>query len=369
MKIAFCTPGSGHLEDYKNQNLLGIESQVWGLAREFVNKNHEVYIFRRWYSGLNDEKVEGINIININSFDFHDDFLQKSLSKLFFSLRLKNKINVINPDVIILTELLSSFFINKLEIPKVYVTHNPPTIKKKNSLKYLIKKWMESRLYKNCDCIISLNTSIKKYLESEGYETIYIPNAITPDYYLDVKDEGYILCAGRFVDLKGFKYLIHAYSMIKNDLKINYNLFLVGYGPEKENLENLVEELKLINYVKFIPWLSKTNFIDIVSRCSLFVLPSLSETFGIVLLEAMACKKKVIASDLPSSRDIITSGHDGFLFEKKNITQLKEYIVYCLLNSKTNLMGENARKTIENRFVFNKIADEYISLFNKLIGK
>ncbi|RLC74321.1 MAG: hypothetical protein DRI61_16895 [Chloroflexi bacterium] len=224
-------------------------------------------------------------------------------------------------------------------------------------------------MYKSCNTIVTLNEEHSQFFNKKGYRTVIIPNGIDIEKYTpNYSDKRYVLFGGRFSKEKGLDCLIRAYSRLKEELQREYKLVLVGSGPEKAKLQKLASKLGMKDRLNFIPWLHSEAFIKKISNCSVFVLPSLYETFGIVVLEAMALGKSVIASDIPGPQDIITHGHDGFLFEKGNAYELKKYLELCLSDKKLRTkMGKNARKTVEERYTFEKIADRYINLFEMLL--
>ena len=92
------------------------------------------------------------------------------------------------------------------------------------------------------------------------------------------------------------------------------------------------------------------------SVADFFVLPSRTENFPLVLLEAMSSGKPVISSNIPGVRTLVDDGIDGFLVEPDNIISLTNKIQYLLENEKTRItMGKNARKKIEKEYIWEKI--------------
>lgn len=372
MKIAFCTPGSVEFEDYKRKKLLGTELQVFGLAKEFSKRGHEAYIIRRWHSeDIKEELIDGVHVVNIALSDRTDPFIQEFLSKLLLSLQVRKEIKHIRPDVLVLTEIVSSYFVSDLSIPKVYVTHNPPgnLYSDISPFKLFVKKLIERHVFKNCKLIIALNDKIREYVSEMGYRCLYIQNAVEINHYNCTNSEqNYILFGGRLVKIKGLEVLIEAYSMLSEEIQQKYKLVIIGEGPEKKILESLVCELRISTKVYFLDWMLSEEFIKNISNCSFFVLPSLSECMPVTLIEAMALGKPVIASDIPGSKDIVTHGYNGFLFNKNEVIELYEYM--CLLSTDEELrqeMGANARKTIEEMYTFDKTASSYESIFNLLL--
>ena len=113
-----------------------------------------------------------------------------------------------------------------------------------------------------------------------------------------------VLCVGKFVDWKGFAHAIRASSRIRAPHK----LVILGTGPEEQrmSLDSLVSDLGLTNRVCFPGHLPQKDVADWMRSAAVFVLPSLHEPFGLVLLEAIACGCPPIAANSGGPRDIIT---------------------------------------------------------------
>ena len=122
---------------------------------------------------------------------------------------------------------------------------------------------------------------------------------------------------------KGLKYLIEAYSKAVRDIP-NSKLVLIGNGPEQKELEKQIVELKMSDKIII---LNKVESIPKLLKCSdLFILPSLKEAFGLVLLEAMVCQLPIIASNVGGIPEII-NGKNGVLVEPQSPNKLANKIV------------------------------------------
>ena len=199
-----------------------------------------------------------------------------------------------------------------------------------------------------------------------------MPNGVQIDLYDPsyANNGGYVLFGGRLVNIKGLYFLIMAFSMIRKKLQKEYSLMIVGYGPEEKRLKKLSMELGIRDKVHFIPWLAKSQFVKVIQNASVIVLPSLYEASPMFALESMACGKPVIASDIPAMRDLITHMYNGVLFKRGNVVQLKNCLELLLENPDLKLqLGRNARKTIEEKYSFEKVASEYIKIFQACAKK
>lgn len=140
----------------------------------------------------------------------------------------------------------------------------------------------------------------------------------------------YILAIGRLEETqKDFTTLIKAYSKICNE--VEENLYIIGDGRHREQLESLTKDLKIENRVKFLGF--RTNPYPYLKRANLFVHSSKFEGFGLVILEAMILGKMVIATDCPTGpSELLNNGKNGILVEIGNIDEMADNMKKVLLN-------------------------------------
>lgn len=151
-------------------------------------------------------------------------------------------------------------------------------------------------------------------------------------------DDHYIFFLGGPWYLKGVDILIKAFSSLKQEFP-NYRLVIVGWDFGNEALfDGLAAADPRVELRR--PGLPKKEAMELMSRCTFFVLPSRTEGMGRVLLEAMAQKKAVVASRTDGIPHYITHNETGLLFEKENIQELAS----CL---RTLLRDEDLRKRLE----------------------
>ena len=140
----------------------------------------------------------------------------------------------------------------------------------------------------------------------------------------------YILAIGRLEETqKDFTTLIKAYSKICDE--VEENLYIIGDGRHREQLESLTKDLKIENRVKFLGF--RTNPYPYLKRANLFVHSSKFEGFGLVILEAMILGKMVIATDCPTGpSELLNNGKNGILVEIGNIDEMADNMKKVLLN-------------------------------------
>lgn len=378
-KILFISPlGLKKVANYQSEYQMGaIEQQIFGLAKALSSKGYKTFILRGWNSLKETEIISGVRFTNVNVPFTQRGFQERiSLSTLpityiehlLFSIKAHKKIKALNPDIINISTLGSYYFFSKLNIPnsrKVFITHSHDLFFAGGLISCLKRNIIKS-IVSNSDAVVVLTEGMKNYLNDRGFKVDYIiPDALNLSDYRDGGDDGFILHAGRLVPHKRVEDLIKAYSKISDNIK--EHLVIIGSGPCEKALKSYATSLGVKDRVIFIPFLPRSKYRDYLSKCSVFVLPSEAEAFGVVIIEAMASGKPVIARDIIGPRDIIAHGYNGFLFE--NGDELKKYLK-LLLSDKglRGKLGKNARKIVEAKYTFRRIADSYEKLYESLIS-
>lgn len=138
-------------------------------------------------------------------------------------------------------------------------------------------------------------------------------------------------------------------------------LVIAGEGPERQRLLAAAESAGLGDRVLLLGEVEDVRpFLD---RVDVFVLPSISETFSNAVLEAMAMEKVVVVSDTGGMREMVTDGVDGYVYKQGDVSALTALIVKLAMNAeKRRDVGESARRTVRERFTFDRMVDEYIKL-------
>jgi len=156
-----------------------------------------------------------------------------------------------------------------------------------------------------------------------------------------------VLCIGsigRLVKQKDYPTLLRAIKQVV-DSGLEVELFIVGEGVEKDNLVELALKIGVNEKVR---WLGRTPYVkEFLSQMDLFVLPSIYEGFGLVLLEAMQAKKPIIASNNSSIPEVLGKDYSG-LFETSNVEKLRGLIKKVLLEGAfTKQLVSNYTKRLE----------------------
>ncbi|MEK9158482.1 MAG: glycosyltransferase, partial [Patescibacteria group bacterium] len=174
-------------------------------------------------------------------------------------------------------------------VPRIVTTEQNVNVDQ-NCLRETLKRWT----YKLADRVVAISTAVKKYTQ-ESYcvpaEKIeIIPNDVDVDNLkskisnLKTGDKKIILTVGRLVPQKGQKYLLEAFSILKN--REGLELWLAGEGNLRSELEKQAGDLKIDNQVKFLG--RRHDVPTLLAQADLFVFPSEWEGLGVAVLEAAA---------------------------------------------------------------------------------
>jgi glycosyltransferase involved in cell wall biosynthesis len=179
------------------------------------------------------------------------------------------------------------------------------------------------QLQKLDEVVVLYQQDAEMYQKAFGFMpfAIYNPLTLKPGLRSDGQQKKF-LAVGRFSPKhKGFDLLIQAFALFAKNNK-EWQLDIVGDGPEKDLLAQMIAENGLENRIQLHPFTNEIQ--SYYSSASIYVLSSRWEGFGLVMVEAMAHGLPVVSSDLPSSKDIL--GDFGLFFKNGNIQELAQQL-------------------------------------------
>jgi phosphatidylinositol alpha-mannosyltransferase len=212
-----------------------------------------------------------------------------------------------------------------------------------------------------------------------GGEFVIIPNGIDVErfggehvqpveQYADGRPN--ILFVGRLEPRKGFRYLLRAFPFVKEEFP-QARLIVVGAYRKKEIADFLhyTRENHLTG-VKFVGRVSDEDLPRYYRTCDVFCAPSTGfESFGIVLLEAMATGKPTVATNIPGYRDLLEDGKEGFLAEPKDERSLAAALIRILKEPATREeMGARGRAKAQ-RYSWRQVALQVLEYYEELLAR
>jgi glycosyltransferase involved in cell wall biosynthesis len=234
-------------------------------------------------------------------------------------------------------------------------------------------------LYPFADRIVAISDGVREYLvrerniPREKIVTIHNPVDIAriqklsqeqvDDPWLRDRDKPVVLWVGRIAAVKGLENLIGAFGRVLRE--IDARLIIVGEGSEESTIRDLTRQKGLEEHVRFAGF--QSNPYRYMSRSSVFAFSSLSEGFGMVLVEAMACGLPVVSTDcVAGPYEILENGRCGILVPVGDEGALAQAIVTMLTNAelRARLVSEALRRVAD--FEPAKMVTSYEQLFHEV---
>jgi glycosyltransferase involved in cell wall biosynthesis len=181
------------------------------------------------------------------------------------------------------------------------------------------------------------------------------------------KEDDFIIgTVGSLRKIKGHRYLMEAMPLVLKHMP-NAKLVLIGDGAERDNLEQLSRELNIEDKVRFLGYRKDAK--KLIGIFDVFILPSLSEGFPNVLLEAMVNKKPIIATTVGGVEEIVRDYHSALLIEKENAQFITEKIIEIKNNPTLGKrLAENAYIDVQNKFSLEKFVKGYEDIYMSVAG-
>lgn len=256
----------------------------------------------------------------------------------------------------------------KAGLPIVTTEHDPFDL---SGLKKIIKQKCLSKT----DQIIAISLDnfgqISQYGESVKKRLNIVHNGIELDKFLDNHDKvslpvqhgGLVItCIAELHERKGQKYLIRAFKKLQVEMP-KLHLMLVGTGPDEANLKSRYADVPNLH---FLGW--RDDIPQILNSSDIFVLPSLREAFGLVVIEAMASGVTVIVTDNGGAKDIIEHGKSGFLVPPSNVDRLADAIRVVLQNPDQKRDIEKAAiERVREKFTAERMAYKTFEVYSRLL--
>ncbi len=328
-------------------------------------------------------------------------FFRRVYNKIFMSLDERKKarqniyidniakyINKLSPDVIHAhfgiegTEIYSALKKHNLNIPIIVAFHgyDVNVLPKKDEI------YLSQLLELNTDKMRILFTSPSRFLKNKlislgmNENKIHIIHNSYNQYFKNIKRKSYwqygkefrLLNIGRFVEVKGQKYLIRAFAKLIEKYP-NSTLTMIGYGDLESELRAMCVELGLSNKVIFLLQVEHTKIPEIMIRHDVYVQSSIvaedgaEENLSVSTIEAQVCGLPSVVSNIGGLKEIVIDNVTGMLVEQKNDTSIFSTLEYYIDNPNTiKEHSINAAKHAKEKFNKSEITKQTIKLYNNI---
>jgi len=216
------------------------------------------------------------------------------------------------------------------------------------------------------DEIISLNSDLESIIS-----VFPLPHDETIFYKDDkiTKSDKLILAVTRFTEQKRVDYLIRAFALVVEKIH-DARLRIIGSGPLKDEIENLINKFGLKNNVEIINQIPQKELKNEYNKASVTVLNSYKEGFGLALSESMMCGTAVIGTDSGGIKDIIGNNERGILVPVDNSDALAESIMDLLSNKqKRDNLARLGWEYAQMNYASHKSSEKYAQIIKKAVSK
>ena len=263
--------------------------------------------------------------------------------------------------------LIAEYLSQKYNIPYVVTIRMSPFPFKEFLTRHGKLLKLISYPLKNANRLIATSHSLQKTLvEYELSNSSVIHNPVDTKLFQPIVHNSpgiQILAVGRLEFQKGFDLLLQAITKIP---EIDLTVRIGGAGSQKHQLKRLSQTLNIDHKVEWLGELSREQVAHEMQHCNFYVLSSRHETFGNVILEALACGKPVVATKCGGPADIITE-ENGFLCESENVLDLANYIEKMCHNYQ-DFSSETIRNYILTRFSPKAFSENMERVYSSVIS-
>ncbi len=330
----------------------GIQTMLVDIANEQV-KNHHVAIF------VVNDIVDEVLISNLDKRIKLVCIGRQPGSRSYLPIiKLNFKIRAFHPDIIHCHEdKLTKLIIGKI-CPLIRTIHNTHS---------------SSEEYPKFKRLCCISKAVKNYTAKQGFsDGVVVYNGIHTDniskrtmpFLLSKGEPCKCVCVGRLQPMKGQIILIEAFNILVNQRqKTGLSLDLIGEGESKGELQAMVSEYGLKSYVHFLGSLPREMFYPKLKDYDLFILPSISEGFGLTLVEACAAKIPVITCNLEGPMEIISNGRYGRSFKVGDANDLADVLICHIEQGVKVDQIEEAYNYVRTHFDVKVTASEYVKQY------
>lgn len=372
MKIALVTP-------YDFPFPGGVTEHTWQLDREFRRRGHDTRIIAA--SSTDDETLDD-HVIKVSgavsAFPFSGSTVRVTISPQVFQ-RVKRILKQEQFDVVHAHEPAAPPLCPIVLYHSRAVNIGTFHAYRESNTAYQITRPILTPLYKKLDGRIFVSQAVRDFTLA-NFEGDYrvIPNGIDVSRFagqntmpIERFDDGRpnILYVGRLDKRKGFEHLLDAFPRIQTKIP-DVRLLVVGAfdAQDKEPFVRHVRKHR-IRGVHFVGYVSRAELPRYYRTATVFCAPSTGfESFGIVLLEAMASGVPIVASDITGYRQVLTNGCEGVLVPPADATALAQGCITLLADARTRAAMGAAGRVTAAAYDWTHIADRVLAYYDELVS-
>ncbi|MBP7227466.1 MAG: glycosyltransferase [Longilinea sp.] len=219
--------------------------------------------------------------------------------------------------------------------------------------------------------VLALSSALAQATVALGVDATRVrvlPNGVNVQrfpFLPDVPRQPWIVFVGSLIERKGVRYLLQAMPIVLAECP-TYRLIIIGEGEQAAELQQLSQRLQLGDRVQFVGTQSQAQVGEWLRQARLFVLPSIEEGQGVVLLEALASGTPCVGSAVGGIQDVITEAV-GQLVPPQDATALAQAMITVLQAQDWDRLSSNARRRIEEVYDWKNLAMQLVSMYQQVL--
>ena len=362
---------------YPSMEKGGIEVNIRHLVKYLTNKGIKITLI----SNKINTKGLGINKKNFKLIKTDTKFTNSILPYRFLTslFSIKKLIKTINDNkkentvVFSMQSSMVSILVSKFYKTRIVARNSEDPISSTkyadNYISSIIVFFLRFIIYNFADGILTNSYGSRKSLKlflinKNKIKTIYNPYLLNIKKKPNYKKKNLILSIGRLVKQKNFETLIKGFSIFSKD-NPTYKLIILGDGPEKEKLKQLIRKLNCNKKIILKGWIKNTNKYFFNSK--LFILTSLYEGLGNVFIDAVNNEVPCIYTNCKSGpNEILLGKKGGYQIKLKDYKQLAKIIKKSVVDYKISMAMIKYSKRKINRFLYEDVCPKYLAYLNKI---
>lgn len=319
-------------------------------------------------NGVDGLKIsKNLKVIKLGNFSHPQNTLARIIFQVYSTyFLLKNNYDIIHAHAFLpgISARIAAVIKGK---PTVFTVHGTSLNSKLNNfLSRALEKFILTQI--RYDIQISVSKDFLN-LKNINQEVIYIPNGVNPEKFDKIRQSKNkvftMIFVGRLHPQKNIIKLLETLNIIRTEL--DFQLFIVGNGPQKSQILNTIKKLGLRKIVKMFDEVHGKDLIKMYKSSHLFVLPSLYEGQPITLLESWAARVPVIASKTGDCQYLIKNGENGYLIKNpNNIADIASTVKKAISSNNLDELGQNGYNLVLKSFSWDKSATKTRKVYESL---
>jgi len=282
-------------------------------------------------------------------------FLMRSVS---YMIRFKPHIVHIHTPIPLLHGIFGKVF---LRAKLALTLHGTDFLRLKSEklLQWCIWRWVDTLFFVSN----SMLEDLKQMLP--GKHLVYTPNGVDTNKFYDQKRQRkkQLVAVGMLKWQKGYEYLLQAVKGVFSRHS-DYKLVIIGNGPLRAQLKEMVKNLMIADRVEFLKGLTHEQVATVFNESSIFVMSSVSEGFPRALVEAIACGTPVVATDVGSCREIVNGV--GYIVKPRDPKEFKDALNRLIENDELRTDFSRNCQEVARRYDWKKTSEIVESEYRKL---